>query len=342
LTQLTKVKLTGVGAALPTQVLSNEDLAKFLDTSDAWIYSRTGIRQRHILESDQRVTDLAVQAGRAALAQAGVAPEQVDLILLATSTPDDLFGSASEVQAGLGAHHAVAFDLSAACSGFVFALVTAAQYLRTGAYRRVLVIAADALSRTVDWSDRSICVLFGDGAGAVLLEADDTDTDTNTDRTNGDGLLGFELRTDGTGASLLRLQVDSSQTVMPMENLTFPRQAYRTMTMNGREVYRFAASAVPEVIEKALFRSGLSLEQVDHVILHQANQRIIETVAQRLKVPPEKMVSHIATCGNTSAASIPIALAAEIAMGRIQSGSILVMAGFGAGLSWGAVVVRLG
>jgi 3-oxoacyl-[acyl-carrier-protein] synthase III len=334
LTQLTKVKLTGVGAALPTQVLRNEDLAKFLDTSDAWIYSRTGIRQRHILEADQRVTDLAIKAGKAALAQANVAPEQVDLILLATSTPDDLFGSAPEVQAGLGAHHAVAFDLSAACSGFVFALVTAAQYLRTGAYRRVLVIAADALSRTVDWSDRSICVLFGDGAGAVLLEADDTD------RT--DGLLGFELRTDGTGASLLRLEVDSSKAVTPAENLTFPRQAYRTMTMNGREVYRFAASAVPEVIEKALFRSGLSLDQVDHVILHQANQRILETVAQRLNVSPEKMVSHIATCGNTSAASIPIALEAEIAMGRIQLGSTLVMAGFGAGLSWGAVVVRLG
>ena len=328
------MKLTGVGAALPTQVLSNEDLAKFLDTSDAWIYSRTGIRQRHILEANQRVTDLAVKAGKAALAQADVAPEQVDLILLATSTPDDLFGSAPEVQAGLGAHRAVAFDLSAACSGFVFALVTAAQYLRTGTYRRVLVIAADALSRTVDWSDRSICVLFGDGAGAVLLEADDTDRE--------DGLLGFELRTDGTGASLLRLEVDPSQVTTPTEGLTFPRQAYRTMTMNGREVYRFVASAVPEVIEKALFRSGLSLDQVDHVILHQANQRIIEAVAQRLKVAPERMVSHIATCGNTSAASIPIALAAEMEMGRIQSGATLVMAGFGAGLSWGAAVIRLG
>ncbi len=332
--QLAKVKLTGVGAALPTQVLSNEDLAKFLDTSDAWIHSRTGIHQRHILEADQRVTDLAIRAGKAALAQAKVTPEQVDLILLATSTPDDLFGSAPEVQAGLGAHHAVAFDLSAACSGFVFALVTAAQYLRTGTYRRVLVIAADALSRTVDWSDRSICVLFGDGAGAVLLEAEDADSD--------DGLLGFELRTDGTGASLLRLEVDPSQVISPTEGLTLPRQAYQTMTMNGREVYRFVAGAVPEIIEKALFRSGLSLDKVDHVILHQANQRIIEAVAQRLKVPPKKMVSHIATCGNTSAASIPIALAAEMEAGRIQRGATLVMAGFGAGLSWGAAVVRLG
>jgi 3-oxoacyl-[acyl-carrier-protein] synthase III len=332
--QLAKVKLTGVGAALPAQVLSNEDLAKFLDTSDAWIHSRTGIHQRHILEADQRVTDLAIRAGKAALAQAQVAPEQIDLILLATSTPDDLFGSAPEVQAGLGAHHAVAFDLSAACSGFVFALVTASQYLRTGTYRRVLVIAADALSRTVDWSDRSICVLFGDGAGAVLLEAEDAASD--------DGLLGFELRTDGTGASLLRLEVDPSQVISPSEGLTLPRQAYQTMTMNGREVYRFVASVVPEVIEKALFRSGLSLEQVDHVILHQANQRIIEAVAQRLNVPSEKMVSHIATCGNTSAASIPIALAAEMEAGRIQRGATLVVAGFGAGLSWGAAVVRLG
>jgi 3-oxoacyl-[acyl-carrier-protein] synthase-3 len=332
--KLAKVKLTGVGAALPAQVLSNEDLAKFLDTSDAWIHSRTGIHQRHILEADQRVTDLAIRAGKAALAQAQVAPEQVDLILLATSTPDDLFGSAPEVQAGLGANHAVAFDLSAACSGFIFALVTAAQYLQTGTYRRVLVIAADALSRTVDWSDRSICVLFGDGAGAVLLEAEDTDSE--------DGLLGFELRTDGTGASLLRLEVDPSQASSPLEGLTMPRQAYQTMTMNGREVYRFVANAVPEVIEKALFRAGLSLDQVDHVILHQANQRIIEAVAQRLKVPPEKMVSHIATYGNTSAASIPIALAAEIEAGRIQRGATLVVAGFGAGLSWGAAVVRLG
>jgi 3-oxoacyl-[acyl-carrier-protein] synthase-3 len=261
---------------------------------------------------------------------AGIAPTDLDLIILATSTPDDLFGTASLIQAHIGASRAVAFDLTAACSGFIFGLVTAAQFVRTGVYQNVLLIGADILSRWVDWSDRRTCVLFGDGAGAVVLQANDRDR-----------LLGFELRSDGTQNNCLNLAYQPQPYALTPE-VAIAQGSYQPITMNGQEVYRFAVKQVPEIIEKALFRANLTTEQVDWLLLHQANQRILDAVAQRLKIPAEKVISNLAKYGNTSAASIPLALDAEVRQQRVKPGDIIAAAGFGAGLTWGATIFAWG
>lgn len=322
------LKMIGVGGATPSPVLDNHDLSALVDTSDDWIRSRTGITQRHLATTDVSLVDLASGAARAALDQAGVAPESVDLILLATSTPDDLFGTASLVQARLGAHNAVAFDLTAACSGFIFGLVTAAQYLRAGTYGTVVLIGADILSRWVDWSDRRTCILFGDGAGAVVLQASATDQ-----------LLGFELRSDGRLNHYLTLGYQPE--AQPLgETMTIGQGTFQPIFMNGREVYRFAVTQVPEVIEKALFRAGLETTDIDWLLLHQANQRILDAVADRLNIPSEKVISNVGEYGNTSAASIPLALSEVVAQGRVKSGDVIAAAGFGAGLTWGAAIFR--
>jgi len=315
------VRFIGCGSAVPTQVLTNDDLAKWVDTSDEWIRTRTGIRQRYVLGAGESVTSLAVQAGQRAIAQAGITALDLDLIVVATSTTDDLFGTAGRVQRELGAERAVAFDLSAACAGFVFGLVTCAQFLRTGVYHNVLLIGADALSRWVDWSDRRTCILFGDGAGAIIMQGCPPESDR---------LLGFELRSDGKGNDLLNLNYDPE------------RKGFVPITMNGQEVYRFAITAIPEVVAKAVHRARLTIDDLDWLILHQANQRIIDAVIQRLNIPPAKAVSNMARYANTSAASIPIALDQWIGEGKIQAGHILALSGFGAGLSWGAVILRWG
>jgi 3-oxoacyl-[acyl-carrier-protein] synthase-3 len=256
---------------------------------------------------------------------ANVAANDLDLIILATSTADDLFGSASQIQYQLGASRAVAFDLTAACSGFVFGLVTAAQYLRAGAYENILLIGADVLSRWVDWGDRSTCVLFGDGAGAVVLQ-----------RQSRDRLLGFEMHSDGSQAECLTLAyIDQSQG-------KFPSGTYGKIRMNGKEVYRFAVQKVPEVIEKALFRANLSTEQINWLLLHQANQRILDAVGDRLQIPATKILSNLADYGNTSAASIPLALDQAVRQGKITPGQIIAASGFGAGLTWGAAIFEWG
>jgi 3-oxoacyl-[acyl-carrier-protein] synthase III len=322
--------ITGSGSATPSATLDNDGLSQIVETSDEWIASRTGIRQRRLADSEQSLVQLASQAAAGAIAMAGIDPLDLDLIVLATSTPDDLFGSASQIQAELGAHQAVAFDLTAACSGFVFGLVTVAQYLRTGTYRNVLLIGADILSRWVDWQDRGTCVLFGDGAGAVVLQANPHDR-----------LLGFELRSDGRQNASLNLayqgQPHSLSTACSIAQGTF-----QPITMNGQEIYRFAVRQVPEVIEKALFRARLSVEQIDWLLLHQANQRILDAVADRLKIPREKVLSNLAAYGNTSAASIPLALDEAVRQGQIQPGHTIVTAGFGAGLTWGAAIFQWG
>jgi 3-oxoacyl-[acyl-carrier-protein] synthase-3 len=325
------LSITGCGSATPQDVLSNEGISQIVDTSDEWISTRTGIQARRLAHQPRALSMLAAQAGQAALEMAQVAPEAVDLILLATSTPDDLFGTAGLVQAEMGATQAVAFDLTAACSGFLFGLVTAAQFIRTGTYRNVLLVGADILSRWTDWSDRRTCVLFGDGAGAVLLQANET----------GDRLLGFDLRTDGTQNSCLTLGfAGESRELIPGKAVR--QGTFSPIQMNGQEVYRFAVKKVPEVIEKALFRANLSTDQIDWLLLHQANQRILDAVAQRLKLPPEKVISNMASYGNTSAASIPIALDEWVRQGRIQPGDIIASSGFGAGLSWGAAIFQWG
>jgi len=324
------VAITGSGSAAPLTALDNEGLSKLVETSDEWIASRTGIRQRRLATPAESVTMIATQAAQGAIAMAGLLPTDIDLIILATSTADDLFGSATQIQAELGAQKAVAFDLTAACSGFVFGLVTAAQFIRTGVYQNILLIGADVLSRWVDWNDRRTCILFGDGAGAVVLQANEHDR-----------LLGFELRSDGTQNKCLNLAYQPEPKEL-VDGVTIGQGSFQPITMNGQEVYRFAIRRVPEVIEKALFRANLSVEEIDWLLLHQANQRILDAVGDRLNIPSHKIISNLAKYGNTSAASIPLALDEEIRQGKIQAGDTIVTAGFGAGLTWGAAVFQWG
>ena len=261
---------------------------------------------------------------------AGITPAEIDLIILATSTPDDLFGTACKIQAQLGATGAVAFDMTAACSGFVFGLVTAAQFIRTGVYQNVVLIGADILSRWVDWDDRRTCVLFGDGAGAVVMQAGESDR-----------LLGFELKSDGTENHCLNLAY-KAQPKQLIDGVEVGDGSYEHITMNGKEVYRFAVQKVPEVIDKAIFGANLSIDQIDWLVLHQANQRILDAVAERLKIPREKVISNLAHYGNTSAASIPLALDEAIRQGQIKPNDIIATSGFGAGLTWGAAIFQWG
>lgn len=328
--QGTGIAVTGSGSAVPAASLDNFGLSKIVETSDEWIATRTGIRERRLAKPDERLADLAAEAGKNAIAMAGIDATDLDMILLATSTADDLFGSASQVQARIGASKAVAFDLTAACSGFVFGLVTAAQFIRTGTYRNVLLIGADVLSRWVDWSDRRTCVLFGDGAGAVVLQANPEDR-----------LLGFEIRSDGTQNQCLNLPYQADP--MPLAgDIAVGKGTFTPITMAGKEIYRFAVKQVPEVIEKSLHRSCLETSEIDWLVLHQANQRILDAVAQRLKIPAEKTVSNMVRYGNTSAASIPLALDEIVRQGKVKPGDAIATAGFGAGLTWGAAIFRWG
>ena len=325
------VAITGCGSATPEQFLSNEELSQIVETSDEWIKSRTGIGKRHLADQSVSLSQLAAQAAIKALEMAQVSPRDIDLILLATSTPDDLFGSAAQVQSQIGANRAIAFDLTAACSGFLVALVTATQFIRTGTYRNVLVIGADVLSRWVDWNDRATCVLFGDGAGAVLCQANDTK----------DNILGFELHSDGSQNGSLNLAYQGEE--LPLkEGIRVQKGTYKPLTMNGREVYRFAVAKVPEVIEKALYRANLTTSDIDWLVLHQANQRIMDAVSERLKLPREKVISNLSEYGNTSAASIPLALDEAVRSGKVKKGDIIASSGFGAGLTWGGIIFRWG
>ena len=323
------LKFVGTGAAVAEQTLTNADLSQIVETSDEWIQSRTGMQERRLCLPDQSLAALGVQAGQQALQQAGLTPNAIDCIILATSTPDDLFGSAAQIQARLKATQAFAFDITAACSGFVVGLNTAAQFIRTGAYQRILLIAGDVLSRWVDWQDRTTCVLFGDGAGAVILEA----------QAGQDNLLAFEMFTNGSLNHCLTLGFQGQTRQLTLDK-SVSQGTYQPIAMNGREVYRFAVARVPEIIEKVLYKADLTPEAVDWLIMHQANQRILDAVGDRLGIPSEKIVSNIRRYGNTSAATIPLALQEMVAADKIQRGNLLVFAGFGAGVSWAASVVR--
>ena len=325
------VSIIGCGSSAPEQVMTNDDLSLLVETSDEWIRTRTGIRKRHLATTDLSLSELSAQAATQAIAMANLTANDVDLIILATSTADDLFGSAAKVQAILQANRAVAFDLTAACSGFVFGLITASQFIRTGVYKNVLVIGADILSRWVDWSDRSSCVLFGDGAGAVLCQGS----------TDEDRLLGSAMYSNGEQHEALNIGYDGTGKKLK-EGITVNQGTYKPITMKGRDVYRFAVEKVPEVIEKALFNAQLTTDDVDWLILHQANQRIIDSVAKRLKIPPQKVIANLDEYGNTSAASIPLALDEAVRQGKIKPGEIIASSGFGAGLTWGAVIFRWG
>jgi len=322
----TGITIIGSGSATANQILTNDDLSEIVETSDEWIQSRTGMRERHVCSADDSLANLATQAGTRALEMAGLAATDLDLIILATSTPDDLFGTAVKVQSQLGATQAMAFDLTAACSGFVVGLVTVSQFIRTGVYRNVLLIGGDILSRWVDWSDRATCVLFGDGAGAVVLQGNE----------DSDRLLGFEMYSDGSLNHCLNLAYQGESKNLTNEK-SVGQGTYQPITMNGREVYRFAVAKVPEVIEKVLFKANITTDDIDWLILHQANQRIMDSVSDRLKIPSEKVISNVAKYGNTSAGSIPIALDEAVRAGKIKTGDLVVVSGFGAGLTWGAI-----
>ena len=324
------IAITGSGSATPDVILDNPQLERMVETSDEWITSRTGIRERRLADNRISLSAIAAQAAQRALTMAQIAATDLDLIILATSTPDDLFGTACQIQSLLGASKAVAFDMTAACSGFVFGMVTAAQFIRTGVYRNVLLIGADILSRWVNWSDRGTCILFGDGAGAIVMQANESDR-----------FLGFEIRSDGTQKNCLQLAYNAQAKEL-VKDIAVAQGNFGPITMNGKEVYRFAVQKVPEVIEKALFRANLSAEQVDWLLLHQANQRILDAVAQRLNIPTQKVISNLARYGNTSAASIPLALDEAVRQGKIQSGDLIATAGFGAGLTWGSAIFRWG
>jgi 3-oxoacyl-[acyl-carrier-protein] synthase-3 len=322
--------LVGSGSAVPAASISNTQLGSRVETNDEWIRTRTGIGARRVAGPEESLTTLATRAGQAALDHAGWRAEDLDLILLATSSPDDLFGTAPRIQAALGASKAVAFDLTAACSGFLFALITANQYLATGAMGRALVIGADQLSRWVNWDDRSTCVLFGDGAGAVAVEACPASES---------GLLGFRMRSDGSRNGCLTLaQTNTHESLL--DGLSAQKGGFAPIQMNGQEVYKFAVREVPAILAELLDATGTSPDQLDWLLLHQANQRILDAVAQRFSMPQDKVLSNLAHYGNTSAATIPLMLDEAVKDGRVQPGHLLASSGFGAGLSWGGALLR--
>lgn len=320
--------IVGVGVGIPETVLTNHDLEQRIDTSDEWIVTRTGIRERRIAPAHVATSDLAAQAAEQALRNAGKSAQDVDLIVVATATPDMPWPStACLVQAKIGASRAAAFDLNAVCSGFVYALWIAAQAVETGAYRCVLVIGADILSRQVNWEDRSTCVLFGDGAGAVVLAPVQEPY----------GVLSGVLGADGTGAPLLN--VPAGGTREPLSPDVIARKRH-TIQMRGREVFKFAVTIMGEVAVQALEKAGIPPEEVSLFIPHQANIRIIHAAAERLNLPMERVFVNVDRYGNTSAASIPIAIYEAWAQGRLKKGDLAVVVGFGAGLTWGACVIR--
>jgi 3-oxoacyl-[acyl-carrier-protein] synthase III len=315
----------GCGSYLPSRILGNAELSRMVDTSDEWITQRTGIRARHIAAEGETTSDMALAAARAALAAADVDAQSIDLIVLATSTPDNTFpASAVSVQAGLGITHGAAFDLQAVCSGFVFGLATVDGLIKTGAYKRALVIGSETFSRILDWKDRTTCVLFGDGAGAVVVEAQ-MQPGTREDR----GILAAKLRSDGRHKSKLYVDGGPSST-----------QTVGHLRMEGRAVFKHAVAMVSDVIEDAFEATGYTAEDVDWFVPHQANKRIIDDTAKKLGLAPEKVVLTVDRHGNTSAASIPLALSVAVADGRIKRGDLVMLEAMGGGFTWGAVLVR--
>ncbi len=320
--------ITGWGMAVPSRVLTNADLEKIVDTDDEWIQSRTGIRQRHIANNDESTATLAKDAALNALRVANLNPSDLDLIIVSTSSPEHTFpATACLVQDKIGATHAGAFDLSAACSGFIFALNMATQAIRSGSIQNALVIGAETLSRFVNWQDRNTCILFGDGAGAFVLQAGDEPG----------GLLSSVMRSDGSGGDLLSLPAGGSR--MPASSETVQNHQH-TIHMSGREVYRFATRVIVQATHEVATRADVKIEDIQLVIPHQANLRIIEAAMRSLEIPMDKCFIDIERYGNTSTASIPIATCEAIQQGRLQYGDTTVFVGFGAGLTWGSALVK--
>jgi len=326
----TGVGILGTGVCIPEKVLTNKDMEQLVDTSDDWIRTRTGIRERRISEPGVPTSVLAETAARNALTASGISAEEVDLIICATVTPDMIFpATACIVQDRIGAASAAAFDMEAGCTGFVYALATAAQFIASGTYRYALVIGAETISTITDWEDRNTCVLFGDGAGAAVIGPVE----------RGFGLLGLDLGADGAGAGLLSLPAGGSAS--PATESTVKNKQH-FIRMDGSEVFKFAVRIMGDTVLNALERAGLTREQIDVLVPHQANVRIVEGALKRLQLPPEKAIVNIERYGNTSSASVPIAFHEALSEGRIRDGNIIVLVAFGAGLTWGAVVLRWG
>ncbi len=316
-------RIIGTGSYLPETVVTNDDLAKIMDTSDEWIRSRTGIGERHLVK-DETTVSMSAEAARRALQDAGVAPEEVDMIILATVSGDHITPAAAcMVQAEIGATNAVAFDLNGACSGFIFALHTVYAYIQAGMCRTAVIIGAETLSKIMDWNDRSTCVLFGDGAGAAVVRADEK------------GLLAYDHGSDGSRGMVLAgiSRLNNNPLVQNSTELQY-------VHMDGQEVYKFAVTAVPESINRVLDTAGLTTDDIRYFILHQANIRILQSVSKRLKVAADKFPISLDHCGNVSAASVPILLDEVNKKGMLQEGDKIVLSGFGGGLTWGSTVLE--
>jgi 3-oxoacyl-[acyl-carrier-protein] synthase-3 len=322
---VTRSVVLGCGSYLPERTLTNDELSRMVDTSDEWIVQRTGIRERHIAADGETTSQLGIAAARAALAAAGIDAQAIDLVIVGTSTPDNTFpASAVAVQAGLGIYHGAAFDIQAVCSGFVYAMATADGLLKSGVHKRALVIGAETFSRILDWTDRGTCVLFGDGAGAVVLEAQQQGG-TREDR----GVLTAHLRSDGRHKAKLFVDGGPSST-----------GTVGHLRMEGKEVFKFAVGAITDVIKDVFRDTGYSAADIDWFVPHQANRRIIDGSAHKLGIAPEKVVTTVDRHGNTSAASIPLALDVAIKDGRIKRGDLVLLEAMGGGFTWGAALVR--
>lgn len=318
-----KTRIIGTGSCLPDTVVTNDDLSQIMDTSDEWISSRTGIKERRLVK-EETTTAMSVKASVRAMENAKVTADEIDLIVVATVTGDYVTPStACEIQAAIGADHAVAFDINAACSGFMFALHIADAYIKLGVYKTALILGAETLSRIMDWNDRSTCVLFGDGAGAAVVRADQT------------GLLAYDQGCDGAKGKVLACRNRSNNNPL-VQNPT----DIQYTNMDGQEVYKFAVTTVPKSIMKALGEAGLQIEDIDYFALHQANIRIIQSVAKRLKVSEDKFPTSLDHCGNISAASVPILLDEMNQKGLLKAGMKIVLSGFGGGLTWGSAVIE--
>jgi len=322
------IKFHSFTSSLPSKIVKNTDLEKLFDTSDEWIYTRTGIKQRHVIDKGESGLSLSIDAAKQALSKANIDPKSIDLIIVCTSTPDKLYPSMScMLQGAIGAVNSACFDLSAACSGFVFGMVTASQFIYTGQYKNILLVGVDVHSRFVDWSERSVAILFGDGAGAVVM---------SSCMAKDDELKGFLLRSESDLKSDLTLDND---------NICF--NDFKTeikpdfVRMNGKAIYQFALRVVPEIANELLDKVNITTEQIDYLVLHQANQRIIDVVAERLKLNKNKVISNIEKVGNTSAASIPLAIADGLLSKKIKTPCNMLLIGFGAGLTWGAALIEL-
>ena len=327
---LKPLKIAGVGYCVPETVVTNDDLTKLYDTSDEWIYSRTGIKERHLVSGNEGAVDLGEKAAKQALEKSKINPENVDLIIAASSAPPKLYPAiACQIQDRLGIpNHVPAFDITAACSGLIYGLSIAKAYISSGMYKTILIVATDNNSRLLDWEDRSTSILFGDGAGAMVV----TESDDGVD-----DIIAIDIKADGTLGNLIELPLSGQNCplVEPCEN----HKQY--IVMNGKEVYKFVARVLPQYVEDLISNADMKAEDIDYLIPHQANLRIIHAVLERLGYSDDKVVTNIKYYGNTSAASIPIALAEGVEKGNVKHGSTAILCGFGAGMTWGGAIVRL-